>query len=108
MKIRIVIALVALLFTTLSFAYEDNPYTKFDASKMSNETISVTWKRAADPMKACDAESKRVGNGGFKYLVQACSFWTKDSCVIITGNRTNLHTVGHEMRHCFQGDWHPQ
>lgn len=96
------------MFGTQAFGYQDDPYTKFNASKLSTETMPVTWKRAADPMKACDAESKRVGNGGFKYTVQACSFWTDKTCVIITGTKTNLHTLGHEIRHCFQGDWHPQ
>ena len=89
-------------------AYEDNPTALFDAGKNTSRSMNVIWKVVDNPTKACDIESRNVGNGGFGYQVQACSFWTKDTCTIITARKTSMHTVGHEMRHCFQGDWHPQ
>jgi len=86
------------------------PFTKFDATKnMTNNSI-ITWEQVDDVQQACDKESKRRGLGGFKIQVEACSFWGKrltiDVCHIITEKKTDLDTLGHEMRHCFQGAFH--
>ena len=74
------------------------------------ETSIITWEQATDVQEACDAESQRRGLGGFKIRVEACSFWGKklgvNVCHIITEKTTDLDTLGHEMRHCFQGSFH--
>lgn len=76
---------------------------------MTNNSI-ITWEQVDDVQQACDKESKRRGLGGFKIQVEACSFWGKrltiDVCHIITEKKTDLDTLGHEMRHCFQGAFH--
>jgi hypothetical protein len=95
-------------FSFNAIAYEDNPSALFDATKNTSQSMNIIWKVSDDPAKSCDIESKKVGNGGFAYRVKACAFWTEKTCTIITGKNTSMHSVGHELRHCFQGDWHPQ
>jgi hypothetical protein len=89
----------------------ESPYDKFTAKKNFTNETTITWSQADDIEKACDIESKRVGNNGFSYKLEACSFWTKTQegqhkCHIITSNKMDYWTLGHEMRHCFQGEYH--
>ena len=84
----------------------DDPNAKFNATNtITNQTI-VTWKRVDNVIEGCTAESKKLGVAVIKTPILACSFWTKTSCTIITGKTTTQHSLGHELRHCFQGDWH--
>ena len=102
-------ALAILLMTALTnaVAYQDNPYDNHKFKK-GTETIAVTVKVVDNPKAACDIESRKRGNNGFAYQVQACAFWTADSCTIVISTSTNMHTLGHEFMHCIKGDWHPQ
>lgn len=99
-----------LLWLALSSSAIAGPFTKFDATKNMTNHSMITWDQVDDVQKACEAESRRRGLGGFKIQVEACSFWGKrlmvDVCHIITEKSTNLDTLGHEMRHCFQGAYH--
>lgn len=102
--------LTVFLFCILTSAVNAGPFTKFNATKNMTNTTTVTWEQVDDVQKACDAESRRRGLGGFKIQVEACSFWGKrlmlDVCHIITEKKTDFDTLGHEMRHCFQGEFH--
>jgi hypothetical protein len=87
----------------------DNPIAPFDATVPRTFTgpISIEWRLADDINKACDSASRRFGNAGFGGQdVQGCAFWWGPTCVIITKKKPTMHTVGHEMRHCFYGNWH--
>ena len=84
----------------------DDPHAKFNAKNtITNQTI-VTWKRVDNVIDECNTEFERLGFAKILYRVQACSFWTKTSCTIITSKTTTQHSLGHELRHCFQGNWH--
>jgi hypothetical protein len=95
-----------LLFYSLSASAWDNPSANFDASKNTSESLTITWKVVDNVQKVCEEESKRRGYKGFGYTVNACSFWIGNQCTIITKQQTSMHTLGHEIRHCFQGNWH--
>lgn len=99
-----------LLLTIISSTAISGPFTKFDATKNMTNSSIITWEQVNDVQTACDKESKKRGLGGFKIQVEACSFWGKrltvDVCHIITEKKTDLDTLGHEMRHCFQGAFH--
>ena len=73
-----------------------------------SETITLTWRTVDNVQQACEAESRRRGFNGFGYSVEACSFWNGNGteCIIITKSKTNNHELGHELRHCFQGNYH--
>ena len=82
----------------------------FDARKNITARTYITWEQARDVEGRCNEESRRRGFNGFKVPLEACSFWGKvqdtDVCHIITENKLTHDTLGHEVRHCFQGDFH--
>lgn len=92
-------------------AFDDNPYTIFDASKNFTEKSIVVWKVVNNASETCQQESKKRGFGGWPYKVYACTFWNENNgnpsaCTIYTDRYTNMHQIGHELRHCFQGQYH--
>jgi hypothetical protein len=89
-----------------ALAFNDDPATPFDATHRFADKVSVAWRLEKDVQRACDQESKRRGSSGFGYAVDACSFWVGNECTIITRDRPTMHTLGHELRHCFQHNWH--
>jgi hypothetical protein len=105
--------LVALaLIASNAFAYNtlENPHEVFNVTRVNSNNITVTFITATNIQKTCDAESKKRGYGGFPMAVEACSFWdaskVNNRCTIVVGQTTNYHTIGHEMRHCLQGNYH--
>ena len=91
--------------------FKDNPYTMFSAKDNHQGKSTIEWKPVANLQAECEKESKKRGLGGFGYPVTACSFWDNgirgNRCLVLTAKNLNMHTLGHEMRHCFQGNYHP-
>lgn len=83
-----------------------NPEAKFNATDSKTDSKQITWRYTNNVQKECEAESQKRKLGGFGYAVDACSFWDKNSCTIITARQTTMHILGHELRHCFQGSFH--
>ena len=108
MKKAVVLLLLA---TTNVFAYYEDPHQSFDmTSNMTNNT-TITFIQTNNVQATCTAESKKRGRAGFPFSVEACSFWDRsltgpDSCTIVTSTKANFHTIGHEVRHCIQGNFH--
>ncbi len=100
--------IVAIMFWSLAIhsAMAEDPHQKFPTSKNHTKKTVVTWTSVNNVQAECERQSHRRGYGGFNYPVEACSFWNKDTCEIVTAKVVNFHTVGHEIRHCFQGDFH--
>lgn len=92
------------------FDTAENPHEEFSMSRVNSSEITVSIISASNVRAVCDAESKKRGFGGFPYSVEACSFFdtkrTNNRCTIVVGKTTNYHTIGHEMRHCLQGNFH--
>jgi len=86
----------------------DNPTKPFSAESNERETTLITWKPVDDIQGVCLRESKRRGFGTYDYKVDACTFWNfaTRTCTIYTKKRPTMHDLGHEMRHCYQGNWH--
>lgn len=83
-----------------------NPEAKFAANKNTADSKQITWRYTNNVQKDCEAESHKRKLGGFGYAVNACSFWDRNSCTIITAPQATMHILGHELRHCFQGSFH--
>lgn len=98
--------LIGLLIVSGQVFAADDPYEKFNAEKLVSARTTIDWIRADNVTAACNAESKRLGKPAFPYEVLACSFHSTNSCTIITGKNTTMWSLGHETRHCFQGEWH--
>lgn len=89
-------------------AWED-PEAKFNTSDNKSKHSVITWIPVDNLQATCEAESRKRGLGGFGYPVEACSFWSNNNnnCQIFTRtNATTMHSLGHEIRHCFQGSFH--
>jgi hypothetical protein len=104
------IVIVLMLVVTNVFA-QDGAETMFSTSANITNTTTINWVTVDNVQARCEAESRKRRYGGFGYAVEACSFWDKgpgnqDLCTIVTGRLTNMHTLGHETRHCFQGSFH--
>lgn len=102
------LTLLLVLVSTSVFARPDwrDPNALYSTKdNMTNET-KVNIIPAVDVNAVCNAESKKRGNGGFAYGVDACSFWDKRSCTIVIPVKFTKERLGHEMLHCLQGDYH--
>ena len=102
------ILIASLLISVNAFAadLDDDPSKPFDTSANLAIQSTITWIPVDNVQKACEAESRKRGYKGFGYSIHACSFFSGTQCTIITGKKTSMHTLGHEVRHCFQGNWH--
>ena len=102
--------LVALLLPCIAVASDwRDPVAKFGTKSNRKETLVVSWMVVPNSkvQATCEAISKDSGLGGFGVALDACSFWRKDTCLIVTGAQTTHAELGHELRHCYQGSFHP-
>ena len=82
----------------------------FDMRKNSQTVLTITLE-SVDPKRiteACNRMSRSFGNSGFAYEPLSCAFWKGKTCHIILPHKVDMRTIGHEVMHCFQGDWHKQ
>lgn len=101
-----IIAILFVAYSSQTYAFDDDPKSNFSTKANIKSSVVVEWITTNDVQNTCEIESKKRGNNGFGFAVQACSFWVGSTCTIITGKETNMHSLGHEVRHCFQGNWH--
>jgi hypothetical protein len=105
-------SIFALIFNLLSspvFASDlHDAYAKFSTKPNRKESLVISWMVVPNSkvQATCEAISKDSGLGGFGFALDACSFWRKDTCLIVTGSQTTHAELGHEMRHCYQGSFH--
>lgn len=88
---------------------KDDPYELFDSSRTMYNNASIEIHSVDDVSTQCEQESRRRGFGGFPYKVFACTFWNEGGqrkCSIYLPKKTDMHQLGHEVRHCFYGAWH--
>jgi hypothetical protein len=102
------VLLVLSLICSTAYAYEDNPAALFSTSGNKAETNSIRWVSVNNVQKACDGARAQLGQQAYGAAVRACSFWDNkhQTCTVITEKNVSMHTLGHEIRHCFQGNWH--
>lgn len=104
MKKFLFLALIA--FSALTHA--SDIWNKEQKWKMPTKstTMTVTVIGVKNVQATCEAESKKRGNGGFGYGVQACTFWQGNNCTLFLEQSETHHTLGHEFYHCFKGNFH--
>jgi hypothetical protein len=82
-----------------------------------DERVAVVWNRVDNPHEVCEGLS---GRKSF-FNVLGCSHWSEPAaagaprtCAIYAPaprNERDLQrfaTIGHELMHCFDGNWHDQ
>jgi len=104
------LVVLAVLVSTQAFAYSESAEVEFPTSNNFTRQSTISWIPVDDVNARCNAESRKRGLGGFGFGVDACSFWEakngQDVCTIITSRSATMHQLGHETRHCFQGNFH--
>ena len=106
---KLITFIVITIFTTSATAENwRDPEDLFDATRNFTDSSMIKWTVTKDVQNSCEAESRKRNLGGFGFPVEACSFWDAGgkSCIIITSPYTTMHAIGHELRHCFQGNFH--
>ena len=98
--------LLALAQIGIAHADWDDPTALFSTKANQSDSMNIIWRPVEDVDKECSKEAQSRGHKRFGYAVNACSFWTENTCTVITKKNTSMHTLGHEVRHCFQGNWH--
>jgi hypothetical protein len=107
------IILLAALLTGCSSAWHSNAqdYYNDPNTEIIAETkeVTVTWRKVKDP----DAYCRKWHSGSLEDVskpIKGCSAWSvgmkNNKCTIITGDTKDLELLGHEFRHCFEGQFH--
>jgi len=93
----------SLLFVVFSMAYagQDVQFVQ----KPDSQSITITWITAGDITKHCEKVGLPYRYDGWL----GCATVSVDgrSCVVYTNKHTSHEILGHEIRHCFQGNFHP-
>ena len=105
-------ALVLLSLALLSGCYTiaQSEYENFaaqPADKRIMNDIQLSWDIRPDASEVCAKLSKKSQTSNGPAPV-ACAVWTvaKKHCTIITTPNPNHVVLGHELRHCFEGQFH--
>lgn len=72
-----------------------------------DQTRQIKWLQV--PNDQVQAICLRVTKGRFgTKRIAACASWnqTEKTCTVITGMETTTSNLGHEIRHCYDGDFH--
>lgn len=80
------------------------------ATPVADHAVSVRWVKVSQPNSVCRALAPRT----VFFVIKGCAVWTADSCTIYARDARGVHdrdaltTLGHELKHCFDGHWHDQ
>lgn len=102
-------ALLLLVFVTTSVFASPNwqdPNARYSYRDNMTDHLNISVRHVDNVNTECQKESKARGLGGFGYGVDACTFWTKNSCTIILPKKFTKEMLGHETLHCLQGAFH--
>jgi hypothetical protein len=88
--------------------HEYEEFTPLDSSQRQMNHIKLTWEVRADASAFCKQRQldKGVSTQGTHI---ACAVWSvqRQECRIVTGTVVSHVVLGHELRHCYEGQFHP-
>ena len=94
---------ICLLISGCSFSLFIPEEDSFTPSKSSSQ-VNVTWLVVDNTTASCKQYFPEFME---KYpFIISCTGWSNDVCVIITSKITTHQILGHELRHCFEGNFH--
>jgi len=73
-------------------------------SASSHSPKIIEWIVVKDLEIVCNGKTEKLGEGE----LLGCAKFNNKKCYIYTKKRTSLSNLGHELRHCFEGQWHKQ
>ena len=74
---------------------------------IGKRAMQITWVAAKDPAQECKSRSDALKRYWYTPFL-GCAIWSEADakCVIVTPTKTDHETLGHELRHCFMGQFH--
>ena len=87
---------------------ELDAFTAKPASQRVLNQVKVRWEVRDDASQACLNKMPKAGTQAVQAMPIACAVWhvPTQECVIITARQVAHVTLGHELRHCFEGHFH--
>ncbi len=79
-------------------------YEPINANLGQKKQSLVTWEIIENPSKFCKEKYNLKTNDG--NLILACTSWQGEKCTIYTDKNPSYELLGHELRHCFDHNWH--
>jgi hypothetical protein len=69
--------------------------------------MRVAWIVSDDPTTQCKRLAPKAL--GAHPQIPACAAWSRaaGTCTVVTSTTTSHQVLGHEVRHCFKGHFHP-
>jgi hypothetical protein len=95
------LTLIVTLLVASGLARAQSYNIQFEAQPNLPEKI-IRWVVVENVSAVC--QNKIPALAGQRIL--ACSEYNNRTCTIYTGLITDMAIVGHEIRHCFEGQWH--
>jgi hypothetical protein len=76
-------------------------------SRLMND-VKVRWEVSENVTEVCSRAAQFNTAQAWMTPPVACAMWNVASkeCVIITGKKVTHLELGHELRHCFEGNFH--
>ena len=77
--------------------------------RILKNTVKIRWEARDDVAAYCAQVVGMDKERAYTTPPLACAIWSKSTqeCTVVTGMVTNHVALGHEMRHCFEGSFHP-
>ena len=86
--------------------FTESPYDRMDYQDNMTNFTYVHWIQVDNVQKTCDG----LNDKPYSHPVLACavfsSYFFINVCSIYSSKKLSSWTLGHEMRHCFQGHFH--
>lgn len=89
-------------------AYETGRFNVMPAQYRIMNTVRIQWVIRQDVTRFCAGAYQMANSQAFLTPPVACAMWDilQSECTVFTGPLTTHATVGHEIRHCFEGNFH--
>ena len=83
-------------------------FTPLPANARVMNLVKLTWEVREDVGDYCQKAQSKGSNLQTPQPI-ACAVWVKatNECKVVTGPSPNHLVLGHEVRHCFEGHFHP-
>lgn len=88
--------------TVESWEYVPEP---IQVQKRRDQTRSINWLQVPNDQLQQICERVTKGRFGNKKIA-GCASWVGNKCTVITGMNTTTSNLGHEIRHCYDYDFH--
>ncbi len=90
-------------------ASEAAPFTPLPAEQRIMNAVKLRWEVREDVAERCANAMGMDKERAYATPPVACAIWSvrNKECTIVTGPQTSHLALGHEVRHCFEGHFHP-